>query len=264
MPDPETRPNRHFRRTETETRRSLSHVPGPIWCQARGHAPKGRARSSAELRGVCRLAVPPGVAVLAAYHDQHEILVADADDLARRRRLYVTEPAWPELPRLAWQQEARPPAMHEIELVLFLVGVRPRGDPGREHPSVGAEGSDPERRPNLADDAVSELDGITPLARDTRDTHALHLYVIRIDPDRAGATRDEYQRALGEQLISTSIHFLPVHMLTWYHDRFPASLPVAERAGAEVLSLPLSPAHSDDDIRDAIDALRRVHERFSA
>jgi hypothetical protein len=30
-----------------------------------------------------------------------------------------------------------------------------------------------------------------------------------------------------------------------------------------VLSLPLSPAHSDDDIRDAIDALRRVHGRFT-
>jgi dTDP-4-amino-4,6-dideoxygalactose transaminase len=39
---------------------------------------------------------------------------------------------------------------------------------------------------------------------------------------------------------------------------------VAERAGTEVLSLPLSPAHSDDDIRDAIDALQRVHTRFAA
>ena len=41
------------------------------------------------------------------------------------------------------------------------------------------------------------------------------------------------------------------------------ALPVAERAGDEVLSLPLSPAHSDDDIRDAIDALQRVHTRFA-
>ena len=116
----------------------------------------------------------------------------------------------------------------------------------------------------LYDDAVAEFDGITPLARDPRDTHALHLYVVRIDAERAGTTRDEYQRALAEELISTSIHFLPVHTLTWYRERFPVSLPVAERAGSEVLSLPLSPAHSDDDIRDAIDALRRVHERFSA
>jgi dTDP-4-amino-4,6-dideoxygalactose transaminase len=40
-------------------------------------------------------------------------------------------------------------------------------------------------------------------------------------------------------------------------------LPIAERAGDEVLSLPLTPAHSDDDIADAIAALRRVHERFT-
>ena len=116
----------------------------------------------------------------------------------------------------------------------------------------------------LYDEAVAELDGITPLARDPRDTHALHLYIVRIDGDRAGATRDDYQRALADELISTSIHFLPVHRLGWYRDRFRADCPVAERAGSEVLSLPLSPAHSDDDIRDAIDALQRVYTRFAA
>ena len=116
----------------------------------------------------------------------------------------------------------------------------------------------------LYDEAVAELDGITPLARDPRDTHALHLYIVRIDAVQAGASRDDYQHALADELISTSIHFLPVHRLAWYRDRFNADCPVAERAGAEVLSLPLSPAHSDDDIRDAIDALRRVHERFTS
>jgi dTDP-4-amino-4,6-dideoxygalactose transaminase len=115
------------------------------------------------------------------------------------------------------------------------------------------------------DEAVADLDGITPLARDDRDVHALHLYVVRIDAELAGATRDEYQRALGEENIGTSIHFLPVHTLTYYRERFPdlSELPVAERAGGEILSLPLSPKHSDADIADAIAALRRVHERFT-
>ncbi|MFL6034187.1 MAG: DegT/DnrJ/EryC1/StrS family aminotransferase [Gaiellaceae bacterium] len=115
----------------------------------------------------------------------------------------------------------------------------------------------------LYDGAVADLDGITPLARDARDVHALHLYVVRVDADRAGATRDDYQRALSDELVSTSIHFLPVHRLAWYRERFTADCPVAEHAGGEVLSLPLSPAHSDEDIGDAIDALRRVHARFS-
>ncbi len=117
----------------------------------------------------------------------------------------------------------------------------------------------------LYDAAVAELDGIEPVARDPRDTHAHHLYVVRVDEERAGASRDEYRFALAEENIGTSVHFLPVHELTAYRERYPdqAPLPVAERAGAEVLSLPLSPAHSLDDIQDAIDALCRVHTAFT-
>jgi dTDP-4-amino-4,6-dideoxygalactose transaminase len=115
------------------------------------------------------------------------------------------------------------------------------------------------------DEGLAGLDGIDPLARDARNTHAFHLYIVRIDSERAGATRDEYQQALSEERIGTSIHFLPVHRLQAYRERFPDQppLPVAERAGEEVLSLPLSPAHSEEDIEDAIDAVRRVHARFT-
>jgi dTDP-4-amino-4,6-dideoxygalactose transaminase len=113
------------------------------------------------------------------------------------------------------------------------------------------------------DAAVSDLAGLEPLVRDARDTHAFHLYVVRVDPERAGGTRDDYQRLLAEEQIGTSVHFLPVHTLSAYRDRYDgAPLPVAEKAGAEVLSLPLSPAHSDADIEDAVGALRRVHGRL--
>lgn len=126
------------------------------------------------------------------------------------------------------------------------------------------------RRRHVAawDAAVAELPGIAPLTRDEHedDVHALHLYVVRVDAAEAGADRDAYQRALTEERIGTSIHFLPVHELTFYKEQpgGQPELPVAERAGREVLSLPLSPAHSDEDIRDAIDALQRVHARFTA
>src|SRR5688572_17504152 len=116
------------------------------------------------------------------------------------------------------------------------------------------------RQFELYDEGLAGLDGLEPLGRDPRDTHALHLYVVRVDADRFGLARDELQRALAEERISTSIHFLPVHRLTWYRERLPDQppLPVAERAGEEILSLPLSPAHSDDDIASVIDALHRL------
>ena len=122
-----------------------------------------------------------------------------------------------------------------------------------------------ERQFAIYDEAVAGLDGIEPLARDARDTHALHLYIVRIDPGRAGGTRNEYAKLLAEERIATSIHFLPVHRLTAYRRLFPdqPALPVAERSGAAVLSLPLSPAHSDEDIADVVEALRRVHARLT-
>jgi dTDP-4-amino-4,6-dideoxygalactose transaminase len=120
------------------------------------------------------------------------------------------------------------------------------------------------RRRHVAiyEEGIADLDGVDAVARDPRDLHANHLFVVRV----AFADRDEVQRALADENIGTSIHFLPVHRLSAYRDRLAPNqppLPVTERAGAEVLSLPLSPAHSDDDVRDAVAALRRVHARLS-
>jgi dTDP-4-amino-4,6-dideoxygalactose transaminase len=120
------------------------------------------------------------------------------------------------------------------------------------------------RRRHVAiyDEGIADLDGVEPVARIDRDVHANHLYVVRI----TFADRDEVQRALADENIGTSIHFLPVHTLSAYRDRLAPQqpdLPVTERAGREVLSLPFSPAHSDDDVRDAVAALRRVHARLS-
>ncbi len=118
------------------------------------------------------------------------------------------------------------------------------------------------RQVAIYEEGLADLEGVSTVARDPRDVHANHLHVVRI----TFAPRDEVQRELTDENIGTSIHFLPVHRLSAYRDRLAAHqppLPVTERAGAEVLSLPLSPAHSDDDIRDAVAAFRRVHERLA-
>jgi dTDP-4-amino-4,6-dideoxygalactose transaminase len=111
-------------------------------------------------------------------------------------------------------------------------------------------------------EGLAGLDGVEPVARDERDVHANHLFVVRV----TFADRDEVQRALADENIGSSIHFLPVHQLSAYRDRLAPGqppLPVTERAGREVLSLPFSPAHSDDDVRDAVAAFRRVHARLA-
>ena len=92
---------------------------------------------------------------------------------------------------------------------------------------------DPIRHVAAYEAALTELDGIDPLGRDP-GTRTRTICVVRIDAERAGGVRDEYQQALAAENIGTSIHFLPVHRLTYYRERFPdrrGALPVAERAG---------------------------------
>ncbi len=116
------------------------------------------------------------------------------------------------------------------------------------------------------DEGLAGLPGVTPLGRrlGPRGVHGWHIYVVRIARDEAGAGRDAYAEALGEEGIGTGLHFLPVHDLTYFRSAHPTPpLPVAEAAGAEVLSLPLSPAHSLDDVDDVIAAVRRLHAHFT-
>jgi dTDP-4-amino-4,6-dideoxygalactose transaminase len=116
------------------------------------------------------------------------------------------------------------------------------------------------------DEGLAGLEGITPLGRrlGTAGVHGWHIYVVRIARDGAGADRDAYAEALGEEGIGTGLHFLPVHDLTYFRASHPTpSLPVAEAAGAEVLSLPLSPAHSLADVDDVVAGVRRLHAHFT-
>jgi dTDP-4-amino-4,6-dideoxygalactose transaminase len=116
------------------------------------------------------------------------------------------------------------------------------------------------------DEGLAGLEGITPLGLrlGAAGVHGWHIYVVRIARDGAGADRDAYAEALGEEGIGTGLHFLPVHDLTYFRASHPTpSLPVAEAAGAEMLSLPLSPAHSLADVDDVVAAVRRLHAHFT-
>ena len=73
-----------------------------------------------------------------------------------------------------------------------------------EHTRASASSSS---RPTTRRSRTSPGSTRSPATRATRTR--VHLYVVRIDPAEAGATRDDYMRALAEENISTSIHFLP-------------------------------------------------------
>ena len=83
--------------------------------------------------------------------------------------------------------------------------------------------------------------------------HAWHLFVVR------AAHRDRVQADLAAAGVGTLIHYpIPPHLQAAYRGLGVAagSLPVSERMHGEVLSLPLSPHHSEEQIRYVAAQLR--------
>lgn len=111
------------------------------------------------------------------------------------------------------------------------------------------------------DAAFADLPMFVPSPEETGTRHARHLYTALIDIERMTVGRDDIQLALHRQGIGTGIHYRALHLSRYYSEKFgyePRDFPVAEWISERTLSLPLSPALSDEDVDDVIFATRRT------
>jgi dTDP-4-amino-4,6-dideoxygalactose transaminase len=86
-----------------------------------------------------------------------------------------------------------------------------------------------------------------------------HLYVIRLRTEALRIDRNTFIEELKARNIGTSVHYLPVHMHPFYRDKYgyrPEDNPVAADAFTRMLSLPLHPGLTDEDLDDVIQAVR--------
>lgn len=103
------------------------------------------------------------------------------------------------------------------------------------------------RRHNAAlyDEMLVNVEGVTICRTDAGNEHSFHQYTIR------AVRRDDLENFLKEKGIGTGVYFpIPLHLQTCfaYLGYEKGQLPVAEAAAAEVLSLPVYPELSVDDI----------------
>lgn len=116
-----------------------------------------------------------------------------------------------------------------------------------------------ERRRALAtryDAAFAQVGGVAPLAVRPGAGHAYHLYVVRLFAVDRGAVF----HALRAEGIGVNVHYMPVHLHPFYRERFgtgPGLCPTAERVYEQILSLPMFPDMTDDDVDDVVAALAR-------
>ncbi len=92
--------------------------------------------------------------------------------------------------------------------------------------------------------------------------HAWHLFIIRVDPERCGLSRDELMQALKDRNIGSGLHFRAAHTQKYYRERFPdLTLPETEWNSDRICSIPLFPGMTDGDVSRVITALRDIAER---
>jgi perosamine synthetase len=112
------------------------------------------------------------------------------------------------------------------------------------------------KRNELASLYTEALKGtsVRPLEKKEGIVHAYHLYVVRT-PDR-----DRLFKLMRENRIGCNVHYIPVHLHPYYKKQFKTKegmCPVAEEAFREILTLPLFPQMTEDDVSRVLKILQQ-------
>ena len=113
----------------------------------------------------------------------------------------------------------------------------------------------------LYDELLRDRSELEPLTVAPDVAHAWHLYVIRIRPELLRINRDALIELLKAEGIGTGVHFIPLHLHSFYRDALgyrAEDFPVASAAAETILSLPLFTLMSDDDARYVAATVRRL------
>jgi dTDP-4-amino-4,6-dideoxygalactose transaminase len=101
---------------------------------------------------------------------------------------------------------------------------------------------------------------VTPQVRDDAK-HVYHLYVVRTDSE---SEREELRDFLDERGVSTGIHYpIPVHKQKSYQSleyEF-APLPETEDAARQIVSLPIYPEITEEEVDYVVDCIREFYDR---
>lgn len=87
-----------------------------------------------------------------------------------------------------------------------------------------------------------------------------HLYIIRLVLDKLTCTRREFFDAMSAENVQCQIHYVPVYWFPYYqHLGYQKGLcPKAEAVYQEIMSIPLYPKMTDQDVEDVIHAVKKV------
>jgi dTDP-4-amino-4,6-dideoxygalactose transaminase len=111
---------------------------------------------------------------------------------------------------------------------------------------------------------LSDVPGlILPQLKCSKEDHAWHLFVVLVEQRESpsGINRDKFIQQMREKRIGTSVHYIPLHHMTYYRDRYglkPEMFPNSEWVFQRCVSLPIYSAMTAEQLEYVIDSIKII------
>jgi len=117
---------------------------------------------------------------------------------------------------------------------------------------------------DMYNQAFKQVDEIVTPYQDENGNSSWHLYIIQLKLDKITVSRKVIFEELQKQNIGVNVHYIPVHLQPYYQNLGyeKGSCPNAEKLYEGIITLPLFPAMSEEDVTDVIDAVIRTIKRY--
>lgn len=116
----------------------------------------------------------------------------------------------------------------------------------------------------MYDEAFAQIPEIIVQKEIAESDTCRHLYIIRLDMEKLSCTRREFFEAMSAENVQCQIHYVPVYWFPYYRKLgYKKGLcPVAEKVYKGIMSIPLYPRMTDQDVSDVIHAVKKVVENY--
>ncbi len=115
---------------------------------------------------------------------------------------------------------------------------------------------------NAYNNAFADLAAMTlPPPIEEGNIHAWHIYTPLLNLKELDFTRNEFMAKMKERNIGTAYHYQALHLFSAYKEITglnKGDLPVAEDVSERIVSLPLFPKMTDNDVQDVIEAVLAI------
>jgi dTDP-4-amino-4,6-dideoxygalactose transaminase len=108
---------------------------------------------------------------------------------------------------------------------------------------------------------LASIDGIILPSHTDGEVHAWHLNVVRIIPELWTISRNTLIEKINEKGVGTSVHYIPVHMHSYYSKKYgylPEDYPVAKNISETAITLPLYPGLDEQQFQYIIQSLNEL------